>query len=111
MENKSQSIYKIEKVEEKKLEGNPKSNDNKFKYIYFIITYNKLKQLKVYLSPEYKGSDSLEKINEILIDTEKGFLSSDIYRFKIIEQSFDLDKDQKDYQIPVNVENENKINQ
>ena len=102
---------KFKKLEEIKAEENQNANNNKkFKYIYFIITYNKfkLKQFKVCLSPEYKGYNSLEKINKKSFDEENSFLSSDGYRFKIIKESLKLEKNQKEYQISVNVEIENK---
>jgi len=86
-----------------------KIDDKNFKYTYFIITYDKLKQLKqlkVYLSPEYKGSSTLEKIKEISLKAENGFLSSYVYRFRIMEETLNLKTVHKDYHIPVNVENE-----
>jgi len=55
-------IENKDKMKEKKIIEN--KNDNKIiKYTYFIITYEKSKQLKVYLSPKYKDFNSLEKIN------------------------------------------------
>ena len=109
MENNDQNENKVEKVEEKKEEKNPNVNNNTiFKFIYFIITYDKSKQLKVYLSSEYKGSDSLEKVNDKPYLAENELLISDEYRFKIIEDDFAQQKGQKEYQIPINVENENE---
>ena len=106
MKYKNQSLNEIEK---KKSEDNSKIKDKqKFKYAYFIIPYYKLKQLKVYLSPEYKGSDSLEKINDKSFEVGKGFLSTDVYRFRIMENSLMLEKGQIDYHIAVNIENENE---
>jgi len=84
---------------------NPIVNDKIFKYIYFIITYDKSKQLKVYLSPEYKGANTLEKINDNFFEEENGLFTSDVYRFKIIEDSLKLNEGQKEYQIPVFIEN------
>ena len=75
-------------------------NDNKqIKYIYFIITYEKSKQLKVYLSQKYKDSHSLEKINDKSLDEYKGLITSDVYRFIIIDDSLNLQNDQEEYQI------------
>jgi len=109
MENKNQSDNKIEKIKEKKLEENSELNFTQtFKYIYFIITYDKEKQLKIYLSPEYKGFDSLEKINDKSYNAESGIFSSDIYHFKIIEEDLNLKEGQKEYQITVNIDDENK---
>ena len=109
MDNNNQSENKFEKVEEKKEEKNQNVNNNTtFKYIYFIITYDKSKQLKVYLSPEYKGSDSLEKVNDKPYLAENELLISDEYRFKIIEDYFVQQKGQKEFQIPINVESENE---
>ena len=84
---------------------NPITNDKIFKYIYFIITYDKSKQLKVYLSSEYKGADTLEKINDNSFDAENGLFTSDVYRFKIMEESLKLNEGQKECQIPVYIEN------
>jgi len=107
MENKKQNGNKFEKIGDKKKEES--SNDeNKFKYIYFIITYNKSKKLIVNLSPEYKEFDSLEKLDNKSFQEEKDFLYSDVYRFKIIEEAIYLLEDQKEFPIPINVENENK---
>jgi len=109
MENKNQSGNKLEKIEEKKIEVSSKINDeNKFKYIYFIITYYKSKNLKVNLSPEYKESDSLENLDDKSFKKQKDFLYSDVYRLKIIEDAIHLQEGQKEFQIPINVENENK---
>ena len=90
----------------KKVEENSNINDKIFKYIYFIITYDKSKQFKVYLSPEYKISSILEKVNDKSYDVENSLLTSDVYRLKIIEDDLKLQKDQKEYQVPINVENE-----
>ena len=105
MENNNQRENKIKKVDEKKEEKNPNINNNIFKYIYFIVTYDKSKQLKIYLSPEYKGSDTLEKVNDKPYLVENQLLTSDVYRFKIIENGF---VKQKEYQIPVKVESGNE---
>ena len=106
MENDNQIDNKAEIKEKKKVKN---KNDNKqIKYIYFIITYEKSKQLKVYLSQKYKDSHSLEKINDKSLDEYKGFITSDVYRFKIIDDSLNLQNDQEEYQIPVNVESEDK---
>ena len=91
---------------EKIINDNSNEDEKNFKYIYFIMTYDKFKQFKVYLSPEYKGSNTLEKINEISLNVENAFLSSDVYRFRIIEDNLILNKDHKDCHIPVNVESE-----
>ena len=106
MENDNQFDNKAEIKEKKKVKN---KNDNKqIKYIYFIITYEKSKQLKVYLSQKYKDSHSLEKINDKSLDEYKGFITSDVYRFKIIDDSLNLQNDLEEYQIPVNVESEDK---
>ena len=91
---------------EKIINDNSNEDEKNFKYIYFIMTYDKFKQFKVYLSPEYKGSNTLEKISEISLNIENAFLSSDVYRFRIIEDNLILNKDHKDCHIPVNVESE-----
>ena len=106
MENSGQNENKAKIVEEKKAEENPMINDKIFKYIYFIITYDKSKQLKAYLSPEYKGFDTLEKINDNSFDAENGLFTSDVYRFKLMEEGLKLKEGQKEYQIPVYIENE-----
>ena len=90
---------------EKRTNDNLNKND---KYIYFTITFDKFKKLKVYLSPEYKGFNTLEKIHDISLDVENGFLSLEVYRFKIIEEELNLNIEHKDYHIPVNVESENE---
>ena len=106
MKNDNRIQNKAEIKENKKVEN---KNDNKnIKYIYFIITYEKSKQLKVYLSPKYKDSHSLENIYNKSLDEEKGLFTSDVYRFKIIDDSLNLKIGQKENQIPVNIESENK---
>ena len=108
MENNTQSENKFEKMEEKQKEDNSVISDKIFKYIYFIITYDISKQLKIYLSTEYKGSDTLEKINDKPYKKVNELLTSDVYRFRIIEDALELQKDQQEYKIPVIVERENE---
>ena len=102
MGNNNQIENKATKLEEKYEEEKLNKNDKIFKYVYFIITYDKSNQLKVFLS-KYKGSETLEKVNDKSYDSENGLFTSDIYRFKIIEEVFE--KDKKEYQIPINVGN------
>ena len=102
MGNNNQIENKATKLEEKYEEEKLNKNDKIFKYVYFIITYDKSNQLKVFLS-KYKGSETLEKVNDKSYDSENGLFTSDIYRFKIIEEAFE--KDIKEYQIPINVGN------
>ena len=106
MENSGQDKKKVENVEEKKVDENLAVNDKIIKYIYFIITYDKSKQLKVYLSSDYKGADTLEKINDNSFDAENGLFTSDVYRFKIIEEDLKPKEGKKEYEIPVYIENE-----
>ena len=109
MENKDQGENRFERVEETKVEEYPYiSEHNEFKYINFIITHHKSKELKVYLPSEYRGSQSLEKINDKAINERNDLLTSDIYHFKIIKEAFNLKIGQEEYQIPVNIEYENE---
>ena len=106
MENSGQDEKKVENVEKKKVDENLAVNDKIIKYIYFIITYDKSKQLKVCLSSDYKGADTLEKVNDNSFDAENGLFTSDVYRFKIIEEDLKSKDGKKEYEIPVYIENE-----
>jgi len=101
----NQNEKEIEIMEEKKVEENSMVNGKIFKYIYFIITYDKSKKLKVYLSPDYKGAGTLKKINDNSFDDKNGLSKSDVYRFEIMEKSLKLKEGQKEYQIPVYINN------
>ena len=107
MGNNNQIENKVTKLEEQYEEENSNKNEKIFKYIYFIITYDKSKQLKLFLSKKYKGSNSLEKVNDKSYELDNGKFTSDVYRFKLIEEAFDYKNGQKEYQIPINVENKN----
>ena len=74
-----------------------------YKYIYFIVNFEKSKKIKIYLSSEYQGADTLEKVQEIINDSS----SSIIYRFKIIPEFLKKDDKNKKYQIVVIAEEEN----
>ena len=75
-----------------------------YKYIYFIVNFEKSKKIKIYLSSEYKGGDTLEKVEEIMNDSSL----SVIYRFKIIPEFLKKGDKNKKYEIVVIAEEENR---
>ena len=74
-----------------------------YKYIHFIVNFEKSKKIKIYLSSEYKGDDTLEKVKEIINDSSLSI----IYRFKIIPMFIKKDKRNQKYEIFVIAEEEN----
>ena len=87
MENKVSSI-------------NQKEKQN---YVYFIVTHGKTKKIKISISPEYEGANTLEKIEEKDMNES---LSTKIYRFKILTESIKIKEGQKYYEIAVIAEEE-----
>ena len=97
-------MEKKEKSKNNNSEQNTETNeDGDFNFVYFIDTHEKTKKFQIYLSDEYEGADSLEKIKESEIHKKPIDFSSEIYRFKIIPDSLDKQEDQK-YQILVTAE-------
>ena len=97
-------------MEEKPHEKGKTNGDNKNKidsvkeekYVYFMTAYENSKEYKTYLSKEYNGFDTLEKIKELKEKKANLFLKIKIYRFKIIPKI-----DANGYKIPVIMEEEN----
>lgn len=86
-------------MEEKPIEGDGKkeilvqNNENKeHHFIYFIESHEKTKEIKVYLSPNYKDSDTLEMIEQKDSSNIKNSLISNIYRFKIYPDNYEPNK-------------------
>ena len=76
-------------------------------YVYFIVTHGKTKQIKISISQEYIGADTLEKIEDKDVD---GSLSTKVYRFKILPESITKKEGQKEYEIIVLAEEEKNGN-
>ena len=93
----------------KKEEIKPKQEgkENRDNYIYFIDTHDKSRKLKIFLSPEYKGADTLENIQEKDMSQINDTSSTIIYRFKIIPEYLKKEEKKKDYEIIVIAEEEN----
>ena len=84
-----------------------KANENQEErpnYVYFIVTHGKTKQIKISISQEYIGADTLEKIEDKDVDES---LSTKVYRFKILPESITKKEGQKEYEIMVVAEEEN----
>ena len=107
MGNNNQIESKATKLDEKHEEKNSNKNDKRFKYVYFIMTYDKSKQIRVFISKKYKSSNTLEKVNDKSYESDNGKIISDVYRFKIIEEDFDYQKPLIEYQMPINIGNDN----
>ena len=86
-------------------------------FAYFIDTHEKTKKFKIYLSDEYEGANSLEKVQKKEKDVKKDEMKEvgkdekqicpEVYRFKIIPGALKKDEDEK-YQILVLAEDENQ---
>ena len=77
------------------------------KYIYFIDSHDKSKQLKISISPDYKGADTLEKVEEKDMSQIDPNSSTTIYRFKIIPEGLKKEEGKKEYEIIIIAEEEN----
>ena len=82
------------------------NNENRF--IYFLDTHDKSKQIKVSLSPTYKDGE-IEKIEEVNMKEINDSLSANIYRIKIIPEALKKDEVKKCYQVTVILEDEKGI--
>ena len=96
-------------IEDENIPNKPQENlENKeYKYIYFIENHDKTKNLKIYLSPEYKGADNLEKLEEKDMSEIMDSSSTTIYRFKIIPEYLEKGEGKKFYEVVVIAEEEN----
>ena len=101
--NKYQILEQIHQIKENPFE--PKKVINlEFNYIYFIVNHEKTNKIKIYLTSEYKGADTLEKIEEIINDSS----ISIIYRFKSIPEFLKKNKENKKYEVLVIAKEEKK---
>ena len=57
-------MEKEDKISNKDNKSQENIENKEYKYVYFIDNHDKTKKLKIYLSPEYKGADTLEKLEE-----------------------------------------------
>ena len=98
-----------DKTNEKKQEEKPKKDgkNNEERYIYFIDSHDKSKQLKIFLDSEYKGADTLEKVQEVDMTNIDPSSSTTIYRFKILPEALKKVEGKKEYEIVIIVEEEN----
>ena len=88
-----------DKTNEKKQEEKPKKDgkNNEERYIYFIDSHDKSKQLKIFLDSEYKGADTLEKVQEVDMTNIDPSSSTTIYRFKILPEALKKVEGKKEY--------------
>ena len=83
MENSQQGNQIIEEHVEKSNEEIKNMDDKEYHFIYFIESHDKSKQFKIYLSPEYKDSNTLEMVEEKDSSNIRNSLISKLYRFKL----------------------------
>ena len=98
-----------DKTNEKKQEENSKKlgNDKEERYIYFIDSHDKSKNLKIFLDSQYKGTDTLEKAQEVDMTNIDPSSSTTIYRFKIFPEELKREEGKKEYEIVILAEEEN----
>ena len=90
IEPKEKELKTFEKSIDKNMNNNKNdlssknTNENKNIFIYFNVAYEKSKKYKIYLSEEYKGFDTLEKIEEKELVELNDSLILQIYRFQIL---------------------------
>ena len=81
--------------------------EEKQNYVYFIVTHNKSKKIKISLSQEYKGAETLELLVDKDMTKINDSLATEIYRFKLLPESLSKKEGQKEYEIEVIAEEEN----
>ena len=74
-------------------------------FIYFNLTYDKLKDYKVSLTKEYKEYGVLEKIKEIDLIQQSGPLITKVYRFKLLPNLIEFDGNDI-YKIDISIEDD-----
>ena len=85
MEDKANEKKPDEEPSKKEeIKPNQEVKENRDNYIYFIDTHDKSRKLKIFLSPEYKGANTLENIQEKDMSQINDTSSTIIYRFAII---------------------------
>jgi len=84
------------------------TNEQRNIYIYFNVAYEKSKKYKIYLSEEYKGFNTLEKIEEKELEELNASLILQIYRFKIILENENDYKKRPEFIVYVEEENSYK---
>ena len=82
------------------------NNENRF--IYFIDSHDKSKQIKISLSPTYKDGE-IVKVKEVNMKEIVDSLSVNIYRIKIIPEALKKDEVKKHFQVTVILEDEKGI--
>ena len=70
-------------------------------FIYFIYTHEKNKTFQISISKDYKENESWKKIKQYEKKKELIELSSDVYRFKIIQGAIEKKEDEQKYHILV----------
>ena len=94
---------------------NEKKSENelekKYNYVYFNFKQEKNKHYKISLSSYYKGSDTLELIEEKDLDDDKLIkpLIIKVYRFKIIPDFLEKKNKNNEFEIEVILEEENEV--
>ena len=90
-ENESKPIEKLDETPKKTNKNdlsskNANENEKKNIFIYFNVAYEKSKKFKIYLSEEYKGFNTLEKIEEKELKELNDSLILQIYRFQFLPE-------------------------
>ena len=76
-----------------------------YNFVYFITTHEKNKKLRIFLSEEYIGKDTLENIYLPVYEEDSNEFYYEVYRFQIIPEALKKDEDQK-YQLLIFIEDE-----
>jgi uncharacterized protein YihD (DUF1040 family) len=71
----------------------PIQENKEYHFVYFIESHDKSKRLEVYLSPNYKNSNTLEMVEEKDSSQIRNSLISRVFRFKIFPD--EIIKEQK----------------
>ena len=96
-----------DKISNKDNKSQENIENKEYKYVYFIDNHDKTKKLKIYLSPEYKGADTLEKLEEKDMSEIIDSSSTTIYRFKILPEYLKKGEGKRSYEVVVVAEEEN----
>ena len=78
----------MDKEEKMKKEDSKKINEEKeYHFIYFIVTHEKDKKYKIYLSNFYEFANSIEIVDKTNVFMKNCILVASIYRFKFLNSS------------------------
>ena len=89
------------------MEAIKKEENKEFHFVYFIESHDKSKRLEVYLSPNYKDSNTLELMDEKDNSQIRNSLISRVFRFKIFPENVIKEQEKGPYKFVVIMKDKN----